>query len=85
MTMRHQPRDEPIELIAVTRGFYRGSMVERGQKFMFTGAQLPRWAIDARLALPPLPHAGYNGDTRPLAAQKASREFVAGVGVGGLP
>ena len=72
---------EPLELVAVERGFYRGAMVEVGTKFPFYGTKPPKWAVrpgDQRGALDkakkPLAF-----DTKPAAAAAAVKAKAAGL------
>ena len=71
---------ETLQLVAVEMGFAMGRMVHVGQKFPFrkfdaSGKErkLPKWA---RLATDPAAvkkAAAWNGDLRPVDAQKASK------------
>lgn len=66
-------KSETVDLVAVNRGFYAGRMVERGERFTFTGTRRPKWAQLASLPVPA--EKPFNGDTRPLDAQKASKGY----------
>lgn len=72
---------EPIELVAVEMGFYRGALVEVGKTFTFYGKKLPKWAVhpgDQRGAMDktkkPLAF-----DTKPAAAAAAVKAKAAGL------
>ena len=77
MTMADEKTVDPIQLVAVERGFAMGRMLEPGEKFLFaplrddgTARKLPKWAVragDPALAKPK-PVAG---DLKPKAAQAA--------------
>ena len=68
-----------VKLVAVSRGFYNGRMVEPGTKFEFDPnprkeggpvQRLPKWAAEPGKAAPKKPAAmGY--DTKPADAQAA--------------
>jgi hypothetical protein len=71
---------EPIQLVAVERGFAMGRLVEPGEKFLFNPVaangsprKLPKWAAkpgDPRIGKPK-PTAG---DLKPKAAQAAVKQ-----------
>lgn len=77
MTMADEKTVDPIQLVAVERGFAMGRMVEPGDKFLFaplrddgTVRKLPKWAAkvgDPVLVKPKKP----NGDLKPKDAQAA--------------
>lgn len=69
---------ETITLIAVERGFAMGKLVEPGTKFLFAKfdkagkeRNLPKWAALSVKDVPP--KKAWNGDLRPVDAQKASK------------
>jgi hypothetical protein len=81
---------DPIQLIAVERGFVLGQLIEPGQKFLFNPVgsdgkprRLPKWAAkagDPRLSAKK-PEVG---DLKPKAAQAAVK-VKAGMLGGGTP
>lgn len=61
-------------LFAKRMGFYSGQRIRKGQRFTFDGKVVPLWAVpadspEAKLDPDPPP-----ADTRPIAAQKASKK-----------
>jgi hypothetical protein len=76
--MADDKKAEPIELIAVERGFVMGRLIEPGRKFMFrpvnedgTPRRLPKWAQLADKPLPKKPK--HSGDLKPKDTQAAVR------------
>lgn len=69
---------ETITLIATERGFAMGKLIEPGTKFLFAKfdkagkeRNLPKWAA---LSVKDVPaKKAWNGDLRPVDAQKASK------------
>lgn len=77
-----------IEMVASVRGFYRGSLVEPGQSFMFDpnprveGGKVkpPKWAAprgEKAAKQPPPPDKAF--DTRPPDAIKAAKQKAKGL------
>ena len=76
---------DPVSLIATERGFYSGSMVEPGEKFLFDPMvrgegkpplKLPKWAVPSG-EYRPKPKRKEAFDTKPIAAQAAVRKKAA--------
>jgi hypothetical protein len=71
------------ELIAAEPAFYRGTRLERGQKFEFFGEKTPRWAIEPKAPLPPAKE-DLRVDTKPPAAAKAAKAKAASIAAANL-
>lgn len=78
MSDEKQAEPETITLIATERGFAMGKLIEPGAKFLFakfdkSGKErdLPKWAALSVKDVPP--KKAWNGDLRPVDAQKASK------------
>lgn len=76
--MADDKKAEPIQLIALERGFVMGRLIEPGTKFMFrpvnedgSPRRLPKWAQPADKPLPSKPK--HTGDLKPKDAQVAVR------------
>ena len=82
-TLRMELPIRTLRLVATARGFHNGAIVERGDTFTWTGRRSPSWAIPAGRPLPPIPHADFDGDTKPKAAKEAARAYQRTHGIGG--
>lgn len=79
--MSDEKQESPeIQLVAVERGFAMGRLLEPGAKFQFRAKtadgkdrKIPKWAQLADQPVKGKKSSGWNGDLRPVDAQKASK------------
>lgn len=72
-----------VELVAVAVGFYGGVRIKVGERFTFTGDNVPKWAsppADAAKAIAEQKQAVL-GDTKPTAARKVAAKRAMGEAV----
>lgn len=78
-----EPKFKNVPMVALSRAFYKGRLIgpgeKAGDKFVFTGDKLPKFAVVDKGQVIEQPKAKpLNGDTKPKDAQEAVKAKAAG-------